>query len=65
MKKKMVQSGLGVSLVPMVGLWLEQQHSVRVIELGELQFHRELVLIERHSVRQRPLQQLFRHCLIR
>ena len=60
---KMVQNGLGVSLVPLAGLWLEHREQVRVIELGERIFYRELVLIERYSQRHRPLQQLFRRCL--
>lgn len=60
---KMVQNGLGVALVPLAGLWLEHPHKVRVVSLGERTFHRELVLIERHTQRQRPLQQLFRRCL--
>lgn len=60
---KMVQNGLGVALVPLAGLWLEHQPEVRVVSLGERTFYRELVLIERHTQRQRPLQQLFRRCL--
>lgn len=60
---KMVQNGLGVSLVPLAGLWLEHRDNVRVIELHERVFYRELVLIERYSQRHRPLQQLFRRCL--
>ncbi|MFF7710306.1 LysR substrate-binding domain-containing protein [Pseudomonas sp. NPDC007930] len=60
---KMVQSGLGVSLIPLAGLWLERREGVRVLELGARVFYRELVLIERSAQRQRPLQQLFRRCL--
>lgn len=61
---KMVENGLGVSLVPLAGLWLEQRDKVRVIELGEQVFHRELVVIERYANRRGPLQQLFRRCLL-
>lgn len=61
---KMVENGLGVSLVPLAGLWLEQRDKVRVIELGEQVFYRELVVIERYANRRGPLQQLFRRCLL-
>lgn len=61
---KMVENGLGVSLVPLAGLWLEQSDKVRVIELGEQVFYRELVVIERYANRRGPLQQLFRRCLL-
>lgn len=60
---KMVESGLGVALVPSAGLWLEQAPRVRVLSLGGATFHRELVLLSRHSNRQLPVQQLFRRCL--
>jgi DNA-binding transcriptional LysR family regulator len=62
---KMVENGLGVSLEPLAGLWLEQREKVRVIELGERVFYRELVVIERYANRRGPLQQLFRRCLAR
>ncbi|WP_268800834.1 LysR substrate-binding domain-containing protein [Pseudomonas huanghezhanensis] len=60
---RMVEAGLGVSLVPQAGLWLAREANIRVIELGPLTFHRELVLIMRHANRQLPLNQLFRACL--
>lgn len=60
---KMVESGLGVALVPRAGLWLEGPPRVRVLSLGSHTFHRELVLVRRHGVRQLPVQQLFRRCL--
>lgn len=60
---KMVESGLGVALVPRAGLWLEQAPRVRILSLGGATFHRELVLLSRHSNRQLPVQQLFRRCL--
>lgn len=60
---KMVECGLGVSLIPLAGLWLELQAKVRIIELGPLTFHRELIVLRRHSQRQLPLQQLFSECL--
>ncbi|WP_142847183.1 LysR family transcriptional regulator [Telmatospirillum sp. J64-1] len=60
---KMVESGLGVSLIPRAGLWLEHEPAIRVIPLGEATFHRELVLVTRYGSRQSPLHQLFRRCL--
>jgi DNA-binding transcriptional LysR family regulator len=60
---RMVEAGLGVALVPHAGLWLQAPARVRVIELGELTFYRELVLVMRHAQRQLPLQQLMRDCL--
>ena len=60
---KMVESGLGVSLLPKAGLWLEHPLKVRVIELGELTFYREMVLLQRYSQRNQPVQKLFAQCL--
>lgn len=61
---KMVRSGLGVALVPTAGLWLEHASQVRVVELDDLGFSREIVLLARYSQRQAPLFKLFRSCLI-
>jgi DNA-binding transcriptional LysR family regulator len=60
---RMVEAGLGVSLVPRAGLWLERATHIRIIELGTLTFYRELALVMRHASRQLPLQRLFRECL--
>lgn len=60
---RMVEAGLGVSLVPQAGLWLAREANIRVLDLGELTFYRELVLIMRHANRQLPLHRLFRECL--
>lgn len=60
---KMVETGLGVALVPRAGLWLEGSPRVRVLSLGSHTFHRDLVLMRRHGVRDLPVQQLFRRCL--
>lgn len=60
---KMVESGLGVALVPKAGLWLERTPAVRILSLGEATFHRELMLVSRHSAQRLPLHQLFRRCL--
>ncbi|RVD75249.1 LysR family transcriptional regulator [Pseudomonas koreensis] len=60
---KMVESGLGVSLLPKAGLWLDHPLKVRIIELGELTFYREMVLLQRYSQRNQPIQKLFAQCL--
>ena len=60
---KMVECGLGVSLLPRAGLWLEHPLRVRVIELGELTFYREMVVLQRYSQRSQPIQRLFARCL--
>lgn len=60
---RMVAAGLGVSLIPRAGLWLQQSARVRVIELGALTFHRDLVLVLRHAQHRQPLLELFRQCL--
>jgi len=60
---KMVEHGLGVALMPQAGLWLDYGANVRIVPLGELTFHRELVLLQRHSQRTVPIQQLFARCL--
>lgn len=60
---KMVESGLGVALVPKAGLWLERTPTVRIISLGSGTFYRELMLVSRHSAQRLPLHQLFRRCL--
>ncbi|MCQ2030714.1 LysR family transcriptional regulator [Stutzerimonas zhaodongensis] len=60
---KMVESGLGVALVPKAGLWLERTPSVRIISLGAAAFYRELMLVSRYSTHRSPLHQLFRRCL--
>jgi len=52
---RMVEFGLGVSLIPRAGLWLQRPTQLRVIELGELTFHRELVAILRRAQRQPAL----------
>ena len=61
---KMVESGLGVALIPLAGLWVENPPKVQIIELGERVFHRDLVLISRYGSRQSPTQKLFRDCVM-
>lgn len=46
---RMVECGLGVSLIPRAGLWLQRPTQLRVIELGALTFHRELVAVLRRA----------------
>lgn len=53
---RMVECGLGVSLIPRAGLWLQRPTRLRVIELGELTFHRELVAVMRRAQRQPALE---------
>ncbi|PWE37974.1 LysR family transcriptional regulator [Pseudomonas prosekii] len=60
---KMVECGLGVSLLPEAGLWVEHGAGVRVIALGELTFYREIVLLQRYNQRTQPIQRLFAQCL--
>lgn len=52
---RMVECGLGVSLIPRAGLWLQRPTQLRVIELGELTFYRELVAVLRRAQRQPAL----------
>lgn len=61
---KMVRSGLGVSLVPTAGLWLEHASDVRVIELGALTFFRDIVLLARYQQKHSPLFKVFRDCVL-
>ena len=59
---RMVECGLGVALIPRAGLWLQRPTRLRVLELGELTFHRELVGVLRRAQRQPALECLL-HCL--
>lgn len=61
---KMVECGLGVSLIPQAGLWLERSPKVRIIPLGSLTFYREIILLNRYNQRQLPVPQLFARCLL-
>lgn len=60
---RMVEAGLGVSLIPEAGLWLEREAAIRVIRLGELTFQRRIVLLTRQGQRSQPILQLFARCL--
>ncbi|QLC73004.1 LysR family transcriptional regulator [Pseudomonas sp. LPB0260] len=53
---RMVECGLGVSLIPRAGLWLQRTIRLRVIDLGPLTFHRELVAVMRRAQRQPALE---------
>ncbi len=61
---KMVECGLGISLIPHAGLWPERAAKIRVIPLGEMTFHREIILLSRYSQRNLPVPQLFTRCLM-
>lgn len=52
---KMVEMHLGVALVPLAGLWVDRPANVRIVPLGTLTFHRELIVVMRHANRQAPL----------
>jgi DNA-binding transcriptional LysR family regulator len=59
---RMVECGLGVSLIPRAGLWLQRSTQLRVIELGALTFHRELVALLRRA-QQQPALECLLDCL--
>jgi DNA-binding transcriptional LysR family regulator len=59
---RMVECGMGVSLIPRAGLWLQRPTRLRVIDLGPLTFHRELVAVMRRAQRQPALECLL-ECL--
>jgi DNA-binding transcriptional LysR family regulator len=61
---KMVRAGLGVSLVPKAGLWLEHAEDVRVLELHTLTFFREIVLVSKYWQKHSPLFNIFRACIV-
>lgn len=61
---KMVECGLGVSLIPQAGLWLERSPQVQIIPLGHLTFYREIILLSRYNHRNLPVPQLFARCLL-
>lgn len=60
---RMVEAGLGIALIPEAGLWLERDAAIRVVRLGPLTFHRQIILLTRHAQRRQPLQRLFAACL--
>lgn len=60
---RMVECGLGISLIPLAGLWLERSPDVRIIPLGRLTFYRDIILLSRYSQRRLPVMQLFARCL--
>lgn len=60
---RMVERGLGVSLIPQAGLWTERETPLTVIPLGAHLFHRELILVSRHGARQSAALKVFRDCL--
>lgn len=60
---RMVEAGLGVSLIPEAGLWLEREAAIRVIRLGGLTFQRRIILLTRQGQRSQPILQLFARCL--
>lgn len=59
---RMVECGLGVALIPRAGLWLQRSSQLRVIGLGALTFHRELVALLRRA-QQQPALECLLDCL--
>lgn len=57
---RMVETGLGVAIVPFAGVWLHSASRVRVQALGEPAFMREIVLVCRHANKALPQIELFR-----
>ncbi|MEG3129201.1 LysR family transcriptional regulator [Pantoea cypripedii] len=60
---KMVESGLGIALVPWAGLWTERQCALRILPLGDLTFYRELIVVTRYANHNAPLHRLIIECL--
>ncbi len=50
----MVESGLGVALIPYAGLWIRSAASVKVHHLGDSSLVREIVLAYRYADRRQP-----------
>lgn len=62
---RMVESGLGVALIPLAGLWRQRAPlPVRVIELQAHGFHRELILVSRLTPAQSPLVEMIEGALL-
>lgn len=53
-----------MALLPRAGLWLREPARVRVIELGALEFQRELVMVSRSGSAQDDLVDEFRRALL-
>ena len=51
---RMVESGLGVALIPYAGLWIRSTPPVQIHYLGDNSLVREVVLAYRYSDRQQP-----------
>ncbi|WP_199506711.1 MULTISPECIES: LysR substrate-binding domain-containing protein [unclassified Psychrobacter] len=51
---RMVESGLGVALIPYAGLWIRSAAPVQVHHLGDNSLMREVVLAYRYADRQKP-----------
>ncbi|BBI66895.1 hypothetical protein PKHYL_10860 [Psychrobacter sp. KH172YL61] len=51
---RMVESGLGVALIPYAGLWIRSTPPVQIHHLGDNSLVREVVLAYRYTDRQQP-----------
>jgi DNA-binding transcriptional LysR family regulator len=57
---RMVETGLGVAIIPFAGIWSRGGTTARVHPLGELAFTREIVLVCRYANKALPQVELFR-----
>lgn len=60
---RMVQGGLGVSVVPLAGHWTENPDRLRILHLGPMVFHRTLQAVVRYAQRTTPAIGLFLACV--
>ncbi|MGF6693217.1 MULTISPECIES: LysR family transcriptional regulator [Pseudomonas] len=60
---RMVETGLGVAIIPFAGVWLRSASTVQVRALGEWAFTREIVLVCRYGNKALPQVDLFRRVL--
>jgi DNA-binding transcriptional LysR family regulator len=60
---RMVQGGLGVSVIPLAGDWAVNPDRLRVRHLGPLTFHRTLQAVVRYAQRAAPAVTVFLDCV--
>lgn len=57
-----VKHGMGVALVPHSGVWTEHTEGLRIFELGEIGFYREIWAVSRHDAKRTAEVDLLREC---
>ncbi|WP_077524460.1 LysR family transcriptional regulator [Metapseudomonas resinovorans] len=57
---RMVETGLGVAIIPFAGIWSRGSSTARVHSLGDRAFTREIVLVCRYANKALPQVELFR-----